>query len=830
MGNLASKRKETSFDGEDVTFDHFQVLRAIGKGSFGKVCIVQKRDSKQMFAMKYMNKTQCEAREALNNVFREIEILASLRHPFLVNLWFSFQDEEDMFMVVDLLLGGDLRYHIQQGVQFTDEAVRLYILEVASALHYLHARNIIHRDIKPDNLLLDEEGHVHLTDFNIATVLREDQLATSMSGTKPYMAPEVFECAADLCDGYSYPVDWWSLGVTAYEVRRAKRPYDIHSNTSLHDIRLMFLQPPKFSSDCHPDLVSLISQLLIVSPEERLQSLDDVLRKPFCCAFTKESVIKKKTKPPFTPPKDHLNCDPTFELEEMIIESRPLHKKKKRLSKQKSLRETQSSISGNIEGDPVLYEGMLVFNREREEARKERERREQEWQAELEESMKMSDPTGLGCSYTGSGSSTPLKQHRSRSSRSHREMLKEEQEGGGNGVEGGGGGGGGPPGGGGGGGGRGGGLRAGMGRSKSEEDKGAWRTTVTKGFSSASNSSSRSSLLSSPTECTTFSKVAVSPSNVRARIAGSPKVKVRGSIVTIESPRSSSSLTKSSTQQLKEKLKELKADQTHHGESGTDSEFSDMTQSDDLTLIGKRPPSRPHNQQLIRASSNPQETTKDFFENAGGATLRPDDGTPKGRASGGSATRPSSFPSDMKKEFDFANLRISDHSSSAYPDGEGGGGGRGVNEEEGGAGEEDKPLRNGCQKSTRKECSENNTNVDARTVTSDSESQPSADNQISIIINGSVNKAATKGTESGGGIQCRRIGTPDPTRRHSMEPRRKARESFRSGDSRRCSSPTFMRDPDAPSKRSSSKPPRLSGASRMNSVSDTKDEGSQPGC
>nr|XP_045591052.1 serine/threonine-protein kinase 32C-like [Procambarus clarkii] len=111
-----------------------------------------------MFAMKYMNKSQCEARDALSNVFREIEILASLKHPFLVNLWFSFQDSEDMFMVVDLLLGGDLRYHVQQGVQFPDQAVRLFILEVGSALSYLHARNIIHRDIKPDNLLLDEEG------------------------------------------------------------------------------------------------------------------------------------------------------------------------------------------------------------------------------------------------------------------------------------------------------------------------------------------------------------------------------------------------------------------------------------------------------------------------------------------------------------------------------------------------------------------------------------------------------------------------------------------------------------------------------------------------
>ncbi|KAL7642121.1 UNVERIFIED_CONTAM: hypothetical protein RMT77_006681 [Armadillidium vulgare] len=146
MGSINSKRKEFSPSGE-VNFDHFQVLRAIGKGSFGKVCIVQKRSTDRLFAMKYMNKAQCEAKEAVGNVFREIEILASVEHPFLVNLWFSFQDEEDMFMVVDLLLGGDLRYHLQQGVSFSDEAVRLYILETASAVDYLHTKNIIHRSV-----------------------------------------------------------------------------------------------------------------------------------------------------------------------------------------------------------------------------------------------------------------------------------------------------------------------------------------------------------------------------------------------------------------------------------------------------------------------------------------------------------------------------------------------------------------------------------------------------------------------------------------------------------------------------------------------------------
>lgn len=155
-----------------------------------------------MYAMKYMNKSACIKKDAVRNVLRELEILKSLEHPFLVNLWFAFQDEEDMFMVVDLLLGGDIRYHLQQVTKFDESRVKLYLCELGSALGYLRTKKVIHRlllspfsfpfshlfclhlcfvfvfffyssafihwpilertffsrDLKPDNLLLDEKG------------------------------------------------------------------------------------------------------------------------------------------------------------------------------------------------------------------------------------------------------------------------------------------------------------------------------------------------------------------------------------------------------------------------------------------------------------------------------------------------------------------------------------------------------------------------------------------------------------------------------------------------------------------------------------------------
>uniref|UniRef100_A0A8B9JSG5 Serine/threonine kinase 32C n=1 Tax=Astyanax mexicanus TaxID=7994 RepID=A0A8B9JSG5_ASTMX len=329
-----------------VNFDHFQILRAIGKGSFGKVCIVQKRDTEKMYAMKYMNKQQCIERDEVRNVFRELEILQDIEHVFLVNLWYSFQDEEDMFMVVDLLLGGDLRYHLQQNVQFTEEAVKVYLCEMTLALDYLQSQHIIHRDIKPDNILLDEQGHAHLTDFNIATIIKDGERATALAGTKPYMAPEIFQSFVSGGTGYAFEVDWWSLGVTIFEVLRGWRPYDIHASNSVESLLQLFSTVSvQYCSSWHKDLVSLLRKLLTVNPEHRFSSLAHMQTAPYLSDVNWDAVYEKKTEAGFVPNKGRLHCDPTFELEEMILESRPLHKKKKRLAKNRSRDNSKDSQS-----------------------------------------------------------------------------------------------------------------------------------------------------------------------------------------------------------------------------------------------------------------------------------------------------------------------------------------------------------------------------------------------------------------------------------------------------------------------------------------------------
>ncbi|XP_026541290.1 serine/threonine-protein kinase 32A [Notechis scutatus] len=366
MGANTSSKSPIYDENEDVTFDHFEILRAIGKGSFGKVCIVQKKDTKKMYAMKYMNKQKCVERNEVRNVFKELQIMQELEHPFLVNLWYSFQDEEDMFMVVDLLLGGDLRYHLQQNVRFEEETVKLFICELALALDYLQSRNIIHRDIKPDNVLLDEQGHVHVTDFNIATVITNDMQVTNIAGTKPYMAPEMF--TATKTAGYSYAVDWWSLGITAYELLRGRRPYHIRSSNSANEILHMYktatiMYPAAWSQD----MISLIKKLVEINSEERFFQLNHIQEFPYLADINWDAVLQKTVLPGFLPNKGKLNCDPTFELEEMILESKPLHKKKKRLAKkEKESNKNESSeacqLQKNLES---IQRDFIIFNRQK---------------------------------------------------------------------------------------------------------------------------------------------------------------------------------------------------------------------------------------------------------------------------------------------------------------------------------------------------------------------------------------------------------------------------------------------------------------------------------
>ncbi|KAJ3299707.1 hypothetical protein HK104_007635 [Borealophlyctis nickersoniae] len=227
MGILCCKPEEIDFT-DEIELNHFNLLRSVGKGAFGKVRVVQHKGTQQIYALKYINKAKCIKMRAVENIIQERRLLEEVENPFVCNLRFAFQDDENLFMVLDLMLGGDLRFHLDRMGTMTEDMVRFYTAEISCGLAYLHSKKIVHRDLKPDNILLDEFGHAHLTDFNIAVHYREEKPLTAVAGSMAYMAPEVLAKK-----GYFSAVDWWSLGVVAYELAFGRRPYRAKTNEAL---------------------------------------------------------------------------------------------------------------------------------------------------------------------------------------------------------------------------------------------------------------------------------------------------------------------------------------------------------------------------------------------------------------------------------------------------------------------------------------------------------------------------------------------------------------------------------------------------------------------
>lgn len=194
----------------------FEFLKLIGRGTFGRVFQVRKRDTQRIYAMKVLSKKEIVAKKEVAHTIGERKILQrSLECPFLVGLKFSFQTEKELYFVTDYKCGGELFWHLQKEGRFSEDRARFYIAELVLALEHLHKYNIVYRDLKPENILLDATGHIALCDFGLSKPdLSNDQLTNTFCGTTEYLAPEV------LLDekGYGKHVDFWSLGVLLFEM------------------------------------------------------------------------------------------------------------------------------------------------------------------------------------------------------------------------------------------------------------------------------------------------------------------------------------------------------------------------------------------------------------------------------------------------------------------------------------------------------------------------------------------------------------------------------------------------------------------------------------
>ena len=281
----------------------FDFLFVIGKGGFGKVWRVRYKKTQEIFALKEMSKKKILDKKSEYSINNERVFLSKLRHPFLVNMHYAFQDKDNLYLVIDILNGGDLRFHCSRYRKFSEEQTRFFIACMVHALSYVHENNVIHRDVKPENLILDDKGYVHLTDFGIAKENKGDN-SSETSGTPGYMSPEVI-----LGIGHSFSVDYYAIGVIGFEFMTGKRPYIGKTRREIKE--QMFkkqarINKNKLEKEWSLDSMDFINRLIERKPELRLGSKNGIkeLKDHFWLRYYPWNELEKKSLPgPFIPEK-----------------------------------------------------------------------------------------------------------------------------------------------------------------------------------------------------------------------------------------------------------------------------------------------------------------------------------------------------------------------------------------------------------------------------------------------------------------------------------------------------------------------------------------------
>ncbi|EJD53274.1 Pkinase-domain-containing protein [Auricularia subglabra TFB-10046 SS5] len=249
----------------------FEVEDTLGTGTFGKVLLVRYKkaaaqpDALRFFALKVLRKAEIVKLRQVEHVKAEKFLLSRVRHPFIVDLYATFVDELNVYMLLSYVPGGELFSHLRRAKRFTPDVTRFYLATIILALKYLHSLNIVYRDLKPENLLLDARGYLRLTDFGFAKYV-EDSTYT-LCGTPEYLAPEVIQS-----HGHGKAVDWWACGILMYEMLVGYPPFFDETAFGIYEKILRGrihwprdLDPLSRSLVCeflHPDLTKRLGNLI----------------------------------------------------------------------------------------------------------------------------------------------------------------------------------------------------------------------------------------------------------------------------------------------------------------------------------------------------------------------------------------------------------------------------------------------------------------------------------------------------------------------------------------------------------------------------------------
>ena len=284
-----------------------------------------------------MSKVKIIDKRSEKSIKTEREFLSKLRHPFIVNMNCAFQDFENLYLVMDLLTGGDLRYHVCKLRRFSENKTRFFFACIILGLEYIHSNNIIHRDIKPENLVFDDKGYLRITDFGVAKIRKEDN-SSETSGTPGYMAPEVL-----LAINHSFPVDFFAIGIMGYEFIYGERPY---LGKSRKEIKQQVLRkqakidPDDIPDGWGPESIDFINSCLKRKDSKRLGftgGVNDLKNHIWFKDFDWDALYNKTLRAPFIPPKtgnfDKKYCEHVEKHTEETLERYQEYRERKNFEK-----------------------------------------------------------------------------------------------------------------------------------------------------------------------------------------------------------------------------------------------------------------------------------------------------------------------------------------------------------------------------------------------------------------------------------------------------------------------------------------------------------------